>query len=715
MAAAKTARLIASLELNADKFARGVKVANAAVDSLSRKTGKIGGIASRGVERLGRNLERLGLIAGGAAVAGVIKATQAAGDFEASLNTINTVAQVLPPQLADIGDGIRKIARDTGTSVDDLAAAYYDLVSAGIQTADAQNVLTAANTLAIGGLSTTAEAVDLLTTAINSYGGDATQAATFANQFAQAIAAGKVTAAELAASFATIGPIAANFGTGVDEISAALGVMTAKGTPAAEAFTQMRAAIKLLEKPTKDLKKLQNELGVDFLKIAKKKGLVFAYNEMAKAAKKAGIPMTALTGRIEAAQFAAQVTGDEYAKYTEELERVRDSSDGAGVAQEQAAQRMQGFNFAMAKLKTNVHDAAITIGTELLPEFATLASEATSWLQDHQGEVKAFAKGLASGIRDAVKWIRTLDFDKIGAGLSAAAGFAKTLIQAFTSMPAEVQATIIALAGLNKLSGGAVSGIVSELSKGLIKGVLGMTAGVVNIKAGVVNGAGGVTPTPTGPGRLGSVVRTGAAVTGGVIVAEAAHEAGKVLATQLAGGNEDLYNKLTKSYENSALLAFGPFEGLRKLPGQIDQLITVVAGGQPARDTGQAAIIEEQRRTKQAFDTGQAGIIEEQRRTKTATTAGLDEMRTEAVTARRQAADGFGRTTSAVDRSRAGIVSATAQGAGTVASAVRASRPIVTTTVTVNVTAAKVTASKTIQARYGPGNGSAQQNAREFG
>ena len=53
-------------------------------------------------------------------------------------------------------------------------------------------------------------------------------------------------------------------------------------------------------------------------------------------------------------------------------------------------------------------------------------------------------------------------------------------------MPDWAQAFLIGGFAVTKLP--VIGSIVSELGKGLIKGVLGMTAGVVNIKAGVVNG-----------------------------------------------------------------------------------------------------------------------------------------------------------------------------------------------------------------------------------
>jgi hypothetical protein len=67
-----------------------------------------------------------------------------AGDFEAGMNTINTVALKSPAILKAAGDGIRQIARDTGQSIDDLQQGEYDLVSAGIALESSQAGLTQA-------------------------------------------------------------------------------------------------------------------------------------------------------------------------------------------------------------------------------------------------------------------------------------------------------------------------------------------------------------------------------------------------------------------------------------------------------------------------------------------------------------------------------------------------------------------------------------------
>ena len=64
----------------------------------------------------------------------------------------------------------------------------------------------------------------------------------------------------------------------------------------------------------------------------------------------------------------------------------------------------------------------------------------------------------------------------------------KALLDAFLGLPPWVQTAVLTGWGLNKLTGGALGGIVGELAKGLIKGVLGINAGVVNINAATVTG-----------------------------------------------------------------------------------------------------------------------------------------------------------------------------------------------------------------------------------
>lgn len=507
MAESKLSILVQAL--GAAKAAKELKGVDKAVSNIGARAGQ-------GLRTAGSNLKTLGVIAGGIVATGLVASVKAAADFESQLNTINTIARATPEGLDAIGDSIRKIARDTGIPLEDLTQGYYDLLSAGIKAADATNVLEAANRLSIGGLSTSAEAVDLLTTAINVYGGDASKAAQFSDEFAKAIERGKVTAADLAASYAQVAPLAKELGIDNAELAAGYARLTASGTDASEAATQMASALTALLKKTPDLEKLEKATDKNYAAIAGSKGLNVALEEMRTDADKAGIALVDLVGRKEALLYILQTTGPNLAAYNADLAAM---GDAAGTAAGQMAERQKGLNFQLARLKALAIDAGITIGSKLLPKLTPLAEKAVLFLTTHEADIERFGDKIASGFDRAFEFATKIPWDQIGAGLEVAATWAGKLMDVFLAMPPEVQTTLIALAGLNKLSGGAITGIVGELGKGLIKGVLGINAAVVNVNGGVVNGAGGK-PGLGGPGA--AVAGAGGFLAPGAVAAAAA-------------------------------------------------------------------------------------------------------------------------------------------------------------------------------------------------
>ena len=77
-----------------------------------------------------------------------------------------------------------------------------------LKVTDAQNALTISYKLSRGALSTTGEAVDFLTTAINAYGLNQKQTTQTADMFAQAVADGKVKLSEISETFAQVASVA---------------------------------------------------------------------------------------------------------------------------------------------------------------------------------------------------------------------------------------------------------------------------------------------------------------------------------------------------------------------------------------------------------------------------------------------------------------------------------------------------------------------------
>ena len=172
------------------------------------------------------------------------------------------------------------------------------------------------------------------------------------------------------------------------------------------------------------------------------------------------------------------------------------------AAAEEAEKRFATSEFLFKRLGNSINLVAATIGTELLPVLNDLAEEGMEWINkpSTQKAIKSFAVGLGKGIRSLAAVITSINWGSIVGFLSKAAGFAGELVGWFNKMPDWAQAFLVGGFVATRLP--VIGGLISELGKGLIKGVLGMTAGVVNINAGVVNG-GGVPGVPGGKGGKG--------------------------------------------------------------------------------------------------------------------------------------------------------------------------------------------------------------------
>jgi hypothetical protein len=138
--------------------------------------------------------------------------------------------------------------------------------------------------------------------------------------------------------------------------------------------------------------------------------------------------------------------------------------------------------------------------------------------------------GITAGISGIASEVSGLPWESIGNAAELLGTGAKALLDTFTSMPPWVQTAVLTAWGLNKLTGGALGGIVGELGKGLIKGVLNMNAGVVNVNAKTVTGGpgGGIGGGGKGPGKVGFGI--------GSLLALAGLPAAFGFGQQLAGG-----------------------------------------------------------------------------------------------------------------------------------------------------------------------------------
>ena len=139
----------------------------------------------------------------------------------------------------------------------------YQVLSSQIASgADATDLLAKALIFSKITMASTAESVNLMTGAMNSYHLQANQAERVTAVLAKTITLGKLRAADLEGTFGRVGPFASQLGVSLEEVGAALATLTRSGVPASEAVTLLESIFTRLVKPSKDMTKFFEEIGV---------------------------------------------------------------------------------------------------------------------------------------------------------------------------------------------------------------------------------------------------------------------------------------------------------------------------------------------------------------------------------------------------------------------------------------------------------------------
>ena len=145
-------------------------------------------------------------------------------------------------------DDIKQAAIDTGVSIEDYAEATYSAISASVDQGSAVEFTHNAIKLAKGGFTDAATAVDVLTTAINAYGLDASAATSISDKLITTQNLGKTTVGELASAMGKVIPTARSFNVNLDALCGTYAVMTKNGIATAESTTYLNGMLNELGK-----------------------------------------------------------------------------------------------------------------------------------------------------------------------------------------------------------------------------------------------------------------------------------------------------------------------------------------------------------------------------------------------------------------------------------------------------------------------------------
>lgn len=177
--------------------------------------------------------------------------------FEDGMASVSTLVDTASVDMDSLGDQLLDLSSKYGLEASSLASSAYEAISSnsalGENTADLMAIMEKSAKLAKAGFTDLDTATQATLKTLNAYGLGVEDADRIQKILIQTQNYGIVTVDELGHHLAQVTPTAAATGISFEEVGAALATMTAIGTPAAQATTQLNAAISAFLKPNKEM------------------------------------------------------------------------------------------------------------------------------------------------------------------------------------------------------------------------------------------------------------------------------------------------------------------------------------------------------------------------------------------------------------------------------------------------------------------------------
>lgn len=306
-----------------------------------------------------------GIIATGVAV--VALGIKMAGDFDAAFRQISTLFEASDEDLAGFKEAILSYASTSSMAMKDITEAISAAVGSGVKWSDSLALIATAEKLAVATRADLKSTTEVLVSTMNAYGIQTQDAGKVSDLFFQIIADGKIEMGDLSQSLANITPISAAAGVSLEEVGAAIAVLTAGGMQPSTAIDALKSAISNIIKPSKQASDMAVELGIEFNAAAlKSKGLAGVLDDVARATGGNTDKMAILFGDVTGLAAVLSLTGPQAEAFAKSIESMGDS---AGAVDAAFQKMTDSVDESTAKITSAMTALLIRIGAPLLDEF----------------------------------------------------------------------------------------------------------------------------------------------------------------------------------------------------------------------------------------------------------------------------------------------------------------------------------------------------------
>ncbi len=365
----------------------------------------LGGLAKSGFSAIGSAataMAKTSLAAIGGMVTAISGASVAAykfgTEYETSAAKVSTIADTSKVSMEDLGKAVMQLSTDTGESAAGLNEALYSAISAGADTASAVDLVGVAVKAARGGFTDTETAVDGLTSALNAYGMETTDADGLANKFLVTQNLGKTTFGELASSIGGVAPTAHAAGVSIDELLSGVASLTANGVGTSEAMTGIKAALSNVIKPSSEAAEMAEQLGLDFSTAAlQSKGFAGFLDDVKTATGGNMDQMAKLFGSVEALNTVLTLTSDQGGEL---MNKTLDEMSTNTTALDDAYEAMS--NTAQVHVQ-KIGNSFKNLGIQIYQDNKGPVAEFTGLLSDAAEDImSAYQEGGFSGLSNQI-------------------------------------------------------------------------------------------------------------------------------------------------------------------------------------------------------------------------------------------------------------------------------------------------------------------------
>lgn len=439
--AEKADKVLKDLGDSAEKTTRRTKRLTGATTQASTATNKL----AKDTSNLQRQVSGLATAYLGLATAQ--RAVTTAADFGEAAQTVRAIgeaAKATEADLASLRNQSRQLGAETRFTATQAAEAQVNLLRAGLQANEV--LLASANVL---NLATAAQlelsrAAEITAITLKQFGISATESERVTDVLVATSNSAATTVEQLADGLKFAGPVAAGFGASLEEVSAAMGVLSNAGLQATLAGTGLRGVFAVLSRPTDRatrrielLAKASGQLVEDFDITRRSLREVFEAFQEAQAGPE---DLLQIFGRLQAPAALALTRG------AQELERFEDRLSGVtGEAQTTADTINDSLRGDILALQSALQELILSVDEGVGPSFRGFVQFLTEVSRALAADTDAFTKysTAAKLAANAIKFLTVVGAGFVALKFASAIGAAT---QAIIAMVVSLRALRAAIA-----------------------------------------------------------------------------------------------------------------------------------------------------------------------------------------------------------------------------------------------------------------------------